>query len=165
MAAREASFESFVRARTTALGRTAYLLTGDAHAAEDLVQSALLRAAEHWRRIETSPEAYVRRTMYHLQVSAWRKRGEVREHDLGGFDAASPVCDTDLRLSIADALAGLTVKQRTVLVLRFFEDLTESQTADALGISRGTVKSTTRQALDRLRVLAPHLAELVEERP
>lgn len=156
-------FETFVAARTPALARTAYLLTGDPHLAEDLVQSALLKAAEHWGRIHTSPEAYVRRTMYHHQVSWWRRRGSVREQPLAAYDAADRSLDHDVALSVRGALATLTVKQRTVLVLRFFEDLTEQQVAEELGVTRGTVKSTTRQALDRLRRSAPHLAELVED--
>ena len=159
----QAAFEAFVAARTAALTRTAYLLTGDPHLAEDLVQSSLLKAAEHWGRIHTSPEAYVRRTMYHHQVSWWRRRGSVREHSLEAYDAAAATADPDVRLSVRDALAQLTTRQRTVLVLRFFEDLTEHQVADVLGISRGSVKSTTRQALDRLRRVAPHLADLVED--
>lgn len=161
-----AAFESFVRARTPALTRTAYLLTGDAHLAEDLVQTALLKAAEHWHRIETSPEAYVRRTLYTQQVSVWRRRSGVREQSLGSYDAVAATGrthDPDLRLSLVEALRRLTERQRTVLVLRFFEDLTEPQVADVLGISRGTVKSTIHHALARLRVLAPDLADLVED--
>lgn len=161
-----AAFEAFVLARTPALTRTAYLLTGDVHLAEDLVQSALLKAAEHWHRIETSPEAYVRRTLYTQQASVWRRRRGVREHALGSYDAAAAPggCpDPDLRLSLVAALRRLTTRQRTVLVLRFFEDLTEPQVADVLGISRGTVKSTVRHALARMRVLAPDLADLVED--
>lgn len=161
-----AAFEAFVRARTPALTRTAYLLTGDAHLAEDLVQGALVKAAEHWHRIETSPEAYVRRTLYTQQVSVWRRRRGVREHALGAYDApaaSSGAHDPDLRLSLVEALRRLTTRQRTVLVLRFFEDLTEPQVADVLGVSRGTVKSTTHHALARLRVLAPDLADLVED--
>lgn len=120
----QAGFEAFVAARTAALARTAYLLTGDAHLAEDLVQSALLKAAEHWGRIHTSPEAYVRRTMYHHQVSWWRRRRGVREHAIEGYDAEHRAPDPDVALSVREALALLTTRQRTVLVLRFFEDLT-----------------------------------------
>lgn len=153
-------FDDFVHARAGALGRTAYLLTGDHHQAEDLLQTAALQLARHWERVHTSPEAFVRRTMYHQNISWWRKR-RLREAPLEGCDVSAPSSDHTLRLSLDAALARLTAKQRTVLVLRYFEDLTELQTAEALGIGLGTVKSTTRQALGRLRVLAPDLAELM----
>jgi RNA polymerase sigma-70 factor (sigma-E family) len=156
----EAGFAEFVAARQAALSRTAYLLTGDHHLAQDLVQAALLQAARHWSRIHTSPEAYVRRAMYHQSISWWRRR-RVAETALGHHDSALAAADTDLRLTLDQALARLTHKQRTVLVLRFYEDLTEVETARALGLSTSTVKSTTRQALARLRVLAPELAELI----
>ncbi|HSU01894.1 MAG TPA: SigE family RNA polymerase sigma factor [Nocardioides sp.] len=156
----EAGFDAFVRARSTALSRTAYLLTGDHHLAQDLVQAALLQAAKHWSRIHTSPEAYVRRAMYHQNISWWRRR-KLAESPLAAHDGAATSADTDLRLTLDEALGRLTPKQRTVLVLRFYEDLTEVETARAIGVSLGTVKSTTRQALGRLRVLAPELAELI----
>lgn len=156
------AFEEFVRARTPALSRTAYLLTGDAHLAEDLVQTALFKAARAWHRIEGDPEPYVRRILYKQNVSWWRRR-RLQETALGSYDAAADPADSDLRLSLADALLRLTSRQRTVLVLRFFEDLTEVQTGHVLGIGAGTVKSTTREALARLRQLAPHLEALLEE--
>ena len=156
----EADFDAFVAGRQAALSRTAYLLTGDHHLAQDLVQAALLQAARHWKRIHTSPEAYVRRAMYHQNISWWRRR-RLTESPLLGHDGAADAADTDLRLSLDQALARLTAKQRTVLVLRFYEDLTEVETARALDLSTSTVKSTTRQALARLRVLAPELAELI----
>jgi len=157
----EDAFDDFVRARAAALGRTAYLLTGDAHLAEDLLQTALLKAARAWSRIEGDPEPYVRRILYHQNISWWRAR-RLREVSLGAYDApARGGADADLRLSLEQALARLTLRQRTVLVLRYFEDLTEAQTAEALGIGLGTVKSTTRHALGRLRTLAPELAELI----
>jgi RNA polymerase sigma-70 factor (sigma-E family) len=156
----EAGFDAFVQARSAALWRTAYLLTGDHHLSQDLVQAALLQAAKHWGRIHTSPEAYVRRAMYHQNISWWRRRKLV-ETPLVSHDGAVTSSDTDLRLTLDQALARLTAKQRTVLVLRFYEDLTEVETARALGISVGTVKSTNRQALARLRALAPELAELI----
>jgi RNA polymerase sigma-70 factor (sigma-E family) len=157
----EAGFAEFVAGRQAALSRTAYLLTGDHHLAQDLVQAALLQAAKHWRRIHTSPEAYVRRAMYHQNISWWRRRRHVAETSLGAYDGATASPDTDLRLTLDEALGQLTTKQRTVLVLRFYEDLTEVETARALGLSTSTVKSTTRHALARLRTLAPELAELI----
>jgi RNA polymerase sigma-70 factor (sigma-E family) len=158
-------FRAFVIARTPALSRTAYLLTGDAHLAEDLVQTALFKAAKSWHRIQGDPEPYVRRILYTQNVSWWRSRRHLREHRLGAYDAPAPHQDADLRLSLEQALARLTTRQRTVLVLRYFEDLTEAQTASELGIGTGTVKSTSRQALARLRALAPDLAEHVGDRP
>ena len=119
----EQGFTEFVAARQRALTRTAYLLTGDHHLAEDLLQTALLQAARHWERIEGHPEAYVRRILYHQNISWWRRR-RFSERSLGDQDArpaGSP--DTALRLTLADALGRLTTKQRTVLVLRFYEDL------------------------------------------
>lgn len=157
----EHDFHAFVVARTPALSRTAYLLTGDAHLAEDLVQTALFKAARSWHRIQGHPEPYVRRILYTQNVSWWRGR-RLKETALGAYDEpAAPAPDTDLRLSLEQALARLTTRQRTVLVLRYFEDLTEVQAADVLGIGAGTVKSITRQALGRLRTLAPELAELI----
>src|SRR5689334_552097 len=158
-------FDSFVRARTHALLRSAYLLTGDQQLAEDLVQSALTRTHLAWRRLEDigNAEAYARRTMYHLQVSWWRRPrvaevlpGLVPERP-GGDDPAGSV---SLRLALRAALLRLPARQRAVLVLRFFEDRTESEIADVLGISIGTVKSQTFKALARLRTIAPELADV-----
>lgn len=157
-----AAFDAFVHARSRALSRTAYLLTGDAHLAEDLVQTALFKAARAWHRIQGDPEPYVRRILYTQNVSWWRGR-RLTERPLEGTDGAAPVGDADLRLSLEAALARLTARQRTVLVLRYFEDLTEAQTAATLGISVGGVKSVHRQALARLAVLAPHLQELIHD--
>ena len=124
------------------------------------MQAALLLAAKHWRRIHTSPEAYVRRARYHQNLAWWRRR-RFAELPLLGHDGTADVSDTDLRLSLDQVLGRLTAKQRTVLVLRFYEDLTEVETARTLGLSTSTVKSTTRHALARLRTLAPELAELI----
>ena len=158
----EDEFHAFVVARTPALSRTAYLLTGDAQLAEDLVQTALFKAARAWHRIDGQPEAYVRRILYTQNISWWRARRHA-ETALSSYDAPAPAVDTDLRLSLEQALGRLTTRQRTVLVLRYFEDLTEAQAGAALGIGSGTVKSITRQALGRLRTLAPELAELIGE--
>ena len=157
----EDAFRAFVVARTPALSRTAYLLTGDAHLAEDLVQTTLFKAARSWHRIQGDAEPYVRRILYTQNISWWRSRRHVREHQLGAYDAPAPHQDADLRLTLEQALARLTTRQRTVLVLRYFEDLTETQTAAMLGIGAGTVKSISRQALTRLRTLSPDLAEHV----
>ncbi len=158
-------FDSFVRGRTPALLRAAYLLTGDQHLAEDLVQSALARTHRHWAPLhhEGNPEAYTRKTMYHLQVSRWRRPkvaesmpGDLPEPGRGGY-VHTGMAGT--RLTLRRALLRLTPKQRAVLVLRFFEDHSEAETAELLGIAPGTVKSQTAKALARLRTVAPELGE------
>ncbi len=163
----ELAFDAFVAHRGRALARTAYLLTGDHHLAEDLVQTTLFKTAKAWHRIEGDPEPYVRRALYHEHISSWRRRRHLTEVPLdgpAGWHAENRTTergDLELRLALRTALAALTPRQRTVLVLRYFEDLTETQTAAALGIAVGTVKSSSRQALHRLRSTAPHLADLV----
>jgi RNA polymerase sigma-70 factor (sigma-E family) len=162
----EAAFEEFVRARTAALARTAYLLTGDHHHAQDLVQTALARAAVRWARLD-DPESYVRRVLYTQGVSWWRvlrrRRGEVL---VGAPPDVRPDrgADPDVRVVLAQALAKLTPKQRTILIVRFYEDRTEGETAALLSIALGTVKTQTRHALSRLRLLCPELAFLLTER-
>jgi len=159
----EESFRAFVTSRVHALNRAAWLLTGDVHLAEDLVQTALAKAASRWEKITAggNPEPYVRRILYTEHVSWWRRRKlpEVLRGDVP--EQRQPEVDVPLRVTMLDALTRLTPKQRTVLVLRYYEDLSESQTADILGVSIGTVRSQTRYALNRLRVLAPELAEMV----
>ena len=159
------SFDAYVRARTPALTRVAYLLTGDHHLAEDLVQQALLRVVPRWKRILEGgdPDAYVRRTLYHLHVSWWRRtRREIvapartapaRAEPTG----ADPADAVTMSVAVRRALAQLPPRQRAVIVLRYYEDLTETQAAQLLGIAVGTVKSQTRDALERLRRLAPAL--------
>ena len=158
----EEGYRDFVTARYAALHRTAYVLTGSHHDAEDLVQTALMRAAGVWRRIHERPEPYVRRIMYHENVSRWRRR-RLAEEPLGGHDTAlaDPADEGVARLVLAQALARLTPKQRTVLVLRYYEDLTERQAAEAMGVRVGTIKSQTRHALMRLREVAPELADRI----
>lgn len=157
----EAGFNGFVAARSPALMRTAYLLTRDHQLAEDLVQTALFKAARAWHRIEGEPEYYVRRILYRENISRWRRR-RVVEVSAEGYDApARTGADVDLHVALGQALDRLTAKQRTVLVLRYLEDLTESETARVLGVRVSTVKSTHRQALGRLRAIAPDLGELI----
>ena len=154
----EESYHAFVTARHAALQRTAYVLTGNHHDAEDLLQTALMKAAGVWGRISERPEPYVRQVMYHENVSRWRRR-RVAEEPLGAHDVARDD-ESDrawARLMLADALARLTPKQRTVLVLRYYEDLTETQAAAVMGVRPGTIKSQTRHALMRLRQVAPDL--------
>ena len=153
---------AFVAARGQALLRLGWLLTGEREAAADLVQDALARTLPRWDRIAPGAhEAYLRTAMRSIWIDSWRRR-HGRSLDLVPEPPDRAVEDaaldgTALRLDVADALARLTPRQRAVLVLRFYEDLTEAQTADALRCSVNTVKSQTRYALERLRVLAPHL--------
>ncbi|NGN65479.1 SigE family RNA polymerase sigma factor [Streptomyces sp. A7024] len=155
------SFREFVDARWSALLRLANLLTGgDRHEAEDLVQSALMKALGRWRHVE-NPEAYVRKVMYRQQISRWRLRRPHREPTFAAPPRDAGVADgtgaADLRITVRQALARLTARQRTVLVLRYFEDLSESEVAAVLGCSIGTVRSTTHRSLARLRAQAPEL--------
>jgi len=161
----EDSFRDYVAARLVGLSRAAYLLTGDRHLAEDLVQQALVRVASRWERIAASgdPDAYVRRVLYTQHVSWWRRRRAVvdRPHAQPPERAvADPAHATDTELTVRQALRRLSPRQRAVLVLRYFEDLTEAQTAEVLGCAVGTVKSTAREALARLRASAPELEDL-----
>lgn len=162
----EESFRAYVAARIAALSRVAFLLTGDRHAAEDLVQVTLVRVARHWERViaRGDPEPYVRQTLYSQHVSMWRRRW--RDIELHARPPEQAVADHTtgvLRaVVVREALARLAPRQRAVLVLRFFEDLTEVEAAAALGCSVSTVKSQTRDALARLRLLAPELAELAD---
>ena len=158
----DASFDAFVEARSTALLRLAYLLTGDHGHAEDLLQTALLRAARHWRRVRGSPEAYVRQILVNLSKDRIRLLGRrLREAPLpDDVDRAGPVAASggpseqiDERRRVARAVTQLPIRQRQVVVLRFFEDLSVAQTAELLGCSEGTVKSHTARAVAQLRGL------------
>ena len=165
MSGPERDFEVFVAARSAALLRTAYLLTGNRQDAEDLVQVALLKAVPKWSRVREH-EPYVRRILLHESVSRWRRRRwrETSTESLPELAAAGQ--DVDARLALRQALAHLAPRQRAVIVLRYFDDLTESQTADLLGISVGTVKSQAHDALVRLRTLMPDLdADVIRSEP
>ena len=150
-------FEAFVAASSDRLLRTAYLLTGDAGHAEDVVQSALLRTARRWRSARRSPEAYARTTVANLVKDRWRSLGRrpseaPLEHDvpLAAHDGAADDSRLDRHLLMRAARA-LPLGQRAVLVLRYFDDLSVEQTARTLGITTGTVKSQTSRALASLR--------------
>jgi RNA polymerase sigma-70 factor (sigma-E family) len=153
-----ASFAAFVAARQTSLLRGATLMTGDVHLAQDLLQEALVKLALRWPHREfTNPEAYVR-TIIYRDLLSWRRR--LRREELR-VDVEAPLADTAPRmddyLALLDALRRLPPRQRAVIVLRYFEDLTEPQVADLLGISLGTVKRHGHDALKRLREAMPDL--------
>lgn len=147
------SFEQYVAARRGALLRTAYLLTGHREDAEDLVQVALVKVVPKWSRIAADPEPYVRKVLVHESVSRWRRRRwrEVHTDRLPETPVEGPAAD---RVALQQALARLAPRQRAVVVLRYYDDLTEAETARVLGVSVGTVKSQARDALARLRVEA-----------
>lgn len=156
---RNGELREFVSARGAALSRAAFLLTGDLHDAEDLVQETYVVMVRQWRRIDSSnPEPYVRRIMYTRFVDGWRRRHLVELPTATPSEVGDPVDESGQaadRLTLRGALLCLTPRQRAVLVLRFFEDMTEVQAADALGVGTSTVKSQTRVALQRMRDLAP----------
>ncbi|TNM40363.1 SigE family RNA polymerase sigma factor [Nocardioides albidus] len=145
-------FDGFVAARGDALWRSAWLLTTDHQLAEDLVQTAL---AKSWRardRVGADGfEAYVRRVMYTTYVSWWRRRWRAERPTENLPERPSRAEDGDARNDLVAALDGLPRGQRAVVVLRYFEDLTEQQTAAVLGIGVGTVKSQCSRALRSLR--------------
>lgn len=149
------SFEEYVAARRDALLRSAYLLTGSHADAEDLVQTALIRVVPHWRKISAQPEAYVKRVLVRESVSRWRTRRWREVATDTPPEQADAVADRDTREDLRRSLMILPPRQRAVIVLRYFEDLTESQTAAMLGISVAAVKSRARDGLARLRTLIP----------
>jgi len=155
----ETDFQDFVRTRGPALSRTAYLLTGDHQLAEDLVQIALSRVYGRWSRLTAGgdPEAYLRRIMVNERTSWWRRRryeSVGRQSLIDVTTVADEADQVSRRVAMLAALDQLTARQRAVLVLRYFDDLSVDQTARALGCSAGTVKSNTSDALARLRTLA-----------
>ncbi|MER5772209.1 SigE family RNA polymerase sigma factor [Streptomyces sp. NPDC001985] len=158
----EGDFEAFVAARGPRLLRVAWLLTGDRHLAEDLLQTALAKVWPKWHTVARDhPEAYIRRTLVHTHASWWRRRwrGEVPHGELpdavASWDAYASV---DLEQSLAWAIRALPVRQRAVVVLRYFEDLSVEETAETLGCAPGTVKSQASKALRTLRALLPDSA-------
>ncbi len=148
------SFDDFVQARSSRLLRLAYLLTRDHALAEDLLQTALTKAWFAWSRIEGEPEPYVRRVMVNTFASAWRRKwnGERPTEELPEAGARDFSTASDHRHDLWAALGRLPRKQRAVVVLRFFEDLSEAETARVLECSAGTVKSQTSKALAKLRI-------------
>lgn len=161
-------FARFVEARERALQRTAWLLTGDWALAEDLVQTALVRSWPRWERIRRrdDPEIYVRRAMVNSWTS-WRRRRWWGERATDAVPDSPAVGDlaaeVAMRITVQRALRSLTARQRAVLVLRVFDDLSEAQVAQVLDCAVGTVKSTMARAVARLRE-DPRLAELMDQK-
>jgi RNA polymerase sigma-70 factor (sigma-E family) len=152
--------EAFVAARGDALLGTAALLMGGRAAGEDLLQAALERVMRRWRRVSGDPEGYLRRTLYHLAVDQWRQRRR-RPEVLATVEPPAHVDDLDvihLRQALIRALAQLPPRQRAVLVLRYWEGLSEAESAETLGCSVGTVKSSASRGLARLREFASDLS-------
>lgn len=152
-------FTSYVRDRGPALLRTARSLTANPSDAEDLLQTALTKTYLAWDRIDDhhALDGYVRRTLVNTRTSQWRKRrvdefalatDELPERPAPGPDAADRQAQRDAMLR---AVSRLPPRQRAMVVLRYYEDMTEAQTAQALGVSIGTVKSAVSRALDKLR--------------
>lgn len=148
-------FDDFVASSSDSLLRTAYLLCGDRGHAEDLLQTALLRTARRWSTARGNPYAYALRVVANLAKDGWRNRSRrVAESFLtGAMEAvAQPAAEDVLaRQVLIEAAKGLPSRQRAVLVLRYFADLSVEQTAEVLGCSTGTVKSQTHHALAKLR--------------
>jgi RNA polymerase sigma-70 factor (sigma-E family) len=149
----ETEFDAFVVARSPGLLRTAFLLTGDRHRAEDLLQTALTKAWFVWSRIEWEPEAYVRRIMATTSASWWRRRW-ISETPTSDLPETGVPPESELAAERNDlwlALQHLPPRQRAVVVLRYLEDRTEAETASLMGCSVGTVKSQCAKALAKLR--------------
>jgi RNA polymerase sigma-70 factor (sigma-E family) len=145
------AFDAFVRGRLPALLRLGRALTGSDQAAADLVQDALERTLVRWGRIESDdPEGYVRKVMVTRNISLWRR---VRRERLTAEVPETAYDDSTGDPVLWAALAALPPRQRAVIVLRYYEDLTEVQTADALDVSVGTVKSQASRAMAKLRTL------------
>lgn len=158
----EDGFTAWAGSRQHSLLRTAVLLTGDRGRAEDLVQEALVKVAMRWARLaDGNPDAYARTIIYRDNISWWRRRRDVAvdvlPEDTAPFDADAG----ERRLMVAAALDRLTAKQRAVLVMRYFDDLTEAECARLLGVAIGTVKSQAHAAIARLRSGSPELADLL----
>lgn len=153
----EAAFAEFVTREWSRLVRVGYLLTGDVGRAEDLVQQALVKVHRHWPRVRhtASPYAYTRAAVANESASWWRRRrvpetlGEIPVHAVGATGDAFAAVDT--RAELLQCLQRLPPRMRAIVVLRYYDGLSEAETAQALGISVGSVKSQTSRGLDRLR--------------
>src|SRR4051795_338040 len=155
-------FEEFARARTPQLLRSAWLLCGDTHQAQDLVQETLAKVYARWHRrlggrID-NPAAYAQTTLVRTFLSARRRRssGELPYAEPPDGLHEDPAAASDLQLVVAQALAGLAPADRAVLVMRYLEDRSVSEVAQLLGVSEGAVRNRSMRALDRVRPLLTH---------
>jgi RNA polymerase sigma-70 factor (sigma-E family) len=153
----EQEFEEFALARTPQLYRSAWLLCGDRHQAEDLVQETLAKVYVRWRRplgarID-NPAAYAQTTLTRTFLSTKRRRSstELPYADLPDSPVTDPSAASDVRLALRDALAELAPADRVVLVLRYLEDLSVDEVAGRMGTSSGAVRSRSLRALERIR--------------
>jgi RNA polymerase sigma-70 factor (sigma-E family) len=150
--------ERLLAERADRLMRTAVLLTGSREAGQDLLQTALERLLRHWRGFDGDPEGYLRRTLYNLAADGFRRQGRLQRKLLllraAAPPPADPIGEVDLRDALVRLLLQLPPRQRAVLVLRYWEQLTEAETAAVLGWPEGTVKSAASRGLRRLRELA-----------
>ena len=159
----ETDFQAFVAARSTVLFRGAFVLTGNREAAEDLVQETLERACRKWRVIaaKDAPDAYVRRIMVNLANDRWRRfRRTVPQAD--GAEQATPGDEygqVDSRDQLVRALQQLPMRMRTVVVLRYFHDLSDTEIAADLDISPSTVRSQLARGIEKLRSQFPALSD------
>ncbi|MDX2598988.1 SigE family RNA polymerase sigma factor [Streptomyces caniscabiei] len=169
--ARDEGFQCFLVGRWPRLMRTAFLLTGEQHAAEDLVQTTLEQVYVAWRRVGSTddPDTYVRRVMINAHARRHRRRLKEFPAPRSDTDLVPELPDGDDRMAQADdrgalltALSQLPPRQREAVVLRYWEDLSESQTAEAMGCSVGTVKSNASKGLAKLRAI-PGLIEMATQ--
>lgn len=163
---RERGFDEFVIARQRQMLRTAYLLCGDWHLAEDLTQNALAKVYVGWARIQRvdNVDAYVHRMLFRTYVDTYRRRRkrEILSDAVPEVADLATAGDGDVRMALLAALAQVTPRYRAVLVLRFWEDRSIPEAAEALGISEGTVKSHTHRGLHQLRsVLGDQALDLI----
>jgi len=160
-----AAFTEFVRSRGTALARTAYLIVGDAHRSEDVLQAALTETYLRWHQLRQpeAAEAYVRKAIVTTNASWWRRRASSELPRDVVPDGSLPDRADELveRHAVLDLLRQLSPRQRAVIVLRYFDDLSEYDVAQALGCSVGSVKQHTTRGLQRLRVLVHDAPDLV----
>lgn len=148
----DAEYTAFVRAASGSLTRTAWLLTGDADLAAELVQEALVKTYLAWRRVRHGEAAaYARRVLVNLNIDRWRRRPATPSQDLDRAVPSRAEQVVDDRDEVARMLATLPPQQRRVIVLRYYNDLSEADVADHLGISVGAVKSAASRGLATLR--------------